>query len=148
MNKLKEGKEYEDYILNIIKEKYKFSYLWQDIPNNILETRFYKNNKICDDIGCDIIGINHNDSIDYIQCKNYSTTGEDNVITIYDLAGLYNFVAENNIVNSIVYYSGRLSQQIKCRQKWIIILINNSSSMEWNSNKKLCIIIQFLYLKN
>ena len=37
MNKLKDGKEYEDYILNIIKDKYKYSYLWQDIPCNILE---------------------------------------------------------------------------------------------------------------
>ena len=135
MNKLKEGKEYEDYILNIIKEKYKYSYLWQDIPNNILETRFYKNNKICDDIGCDIIGINHDDSIDYIQCKNYSTTGEDNVITIYDLAGFYNFVAENNIVNSIVYYSGKLSQQVKCRQNKIkyinIPIIKNSKIFDF-----------------
>jgi superfamily II DNA or RNA helicase len=119
MNKLKDGKEYEDYILNIIKDKYKFCYLWQDIPCNILDTRFYKDTKICDDIGCDIIGINHDDSIDYIQCKNYSTTGEDNVISICDLAGFYNFVAENSILNSIVYYSGKLSQQIKCRQNKI-----------------------------
>ena len=33
-----------------------------------------------------------------------------------DLAGFYNFIAENNIINSIVYYSGKLSPQIKTRQ--------------------------------
>jgi len=119
MNKLKDGCEYESYIHNIIKDKYKKSYLWKDIPCDILEARFYKDTKICDDIGCDIIGINHDDSIDYIQCKNYSTTGEDNVINISDLSGFYNFVAENNIINSLVYYSGKLSQQIKCRQNKI-----------------------------
>jgi len=119
MNKLKDGKEYEDYIQNIIKDKYKKCYLWDNIPSSILETRFYKDTKICDDIGCDIIGINHDDSIDYIQCKNYSTTGQDNVINIGDLAGFYNFVAENNIAKPIVYYSGKLSLQIKCRQNKI-----------------------------
>ena len=103
MNKLKDGLNYEKYILEIIKDKYKKCYLWCDIPNDILETRFYTQNKICDDIGCDIIGINHDDSVDYIQCKNYSTTGIDNVINICDLAGFYNFIAENSINNAIVY---------------------------------------------
>jgi len=115
MTKLQNGLEYEKYIQNIIKDKYKNCYLWKYIPENILDSRFYKNTKICDDIGCDIIGINHDDSIDYIQCKNYSTTGNDNVISICDLAGFYNFIAENSINNAIVYYSGKLSQQILCR---------------------------------
>jgi superfamily II DNA or RNA helicase len=119
MNKLTEGENYEKYILDIIKDKYKETYLWKDIPNNILENRFYKNNIICDDIGCDIVGIKHDNSIDYIQCKNYSTTGNDNVINICDLAGFYNFIAENSITNPIVYYSGKLSQQILCRQNKI-----------------------------
>ena len=82
MNKLKDGKEYEAYIHDIIKDKYKNCYLWQDIPCYILESRFYKDTNICDDIGCDIIGINHDNSIDYIQCKNYSTTGEDNTTAL------------------------------------------------------------------
>ena len=116
MNKLKDGLDFEEYILNIIKDKYKFCYLWKDIPINILNKNFYKNDKICDDIGCDIIGIHNDDSIDYIQCKNYSTTGEDNTINIYDLSGFYNFIAENLISSGIVYYSGKLSQQILCRK--------------------------------
>lgn len=36
MNKLKDGKEYEEYILNIIKDKYKKCYLWNDIPQQLL----------------------------------------------------------------------------------------------------------------
>jgi len=56
---------------------------------------------------------------EYIQCKNYSTLGIDNTITISDLAGFYNFVAENDIKNSIVYYSGILSSQILCRKNKI-----------------------------
>lgn len=119
MSKLKDGEDYEKYILNIIKDKYKQCYIWKDIPNNILESRFYKNNIICDDIGCDIIGIKQDDTIEYIQCKNYSTTGENNIINICDLGGFYNFVAENSILNPVVYYSGKLSQQILCRQNKI-----------------------------
>jgi superfamily II DNA or RNA helicase len=119
MNKLQQGLFYEEYILNIIKDKYKFCYLWKNIPTKLLPSNFYKNDKICDDIGCDIIGIKEDNNIDYIQCKNYSTTNIDNVINICDLAGFYNFVAENNITNPIVYYTGKLSQQILCRQNKI-----------------------------
>ena len=135
MNKLKDGEDYERYVLNIIKDKYKKCYLWKYIPDNILEIRFYKNNNICDDIGCDIIGIKNDDTIDYIQCKNYSTTGEDNIINIQDLAGFYNFIAENSITNAIVYYSGKLSQQILCRQNKIkyinIPLIRNNNILDF-----------------
>ena len=119
MSKLINGKTYEIYIRDIIKHKYKNCWIWEDVPINILDSRFYKNDIICDDIGCDIIGINNDDTLDYIQCKNYSTTGEDNTINISDLSGFYNFVAENNITNAIVYYSGKLSQQIVCRMNKI-----------------------------
>jgi predicted helicase len=135
MNKLKDGEEYEKYILNIIKDRYKKCYLWKDIPINILDDRFYKNEIICDDIGCDIIGVKNDDAIDYIQCKNYSTTGIDNNICICDLAGFYNFIAENSINNPIVYYSGKLSQQILCRQNKIKYIniphIKNNNILEF-----------------
>ena len=139
MTHIENGKEYEIYIRDIIKSKYKDCWLWEDIPINILDNRFYKNisdgsSKICDDIGCDIIGITHNNIIEYIQCKNYSTTGEDNTITINDLSGFYNFIAENSIENAIVYYSGKLSQQIKCRMNKIkyvnIPLIKNKDILK------------------
>jgi superfamily II DNA or RNA helicase/phage anti-repressor protein len=135
MNKLKNGEEYEKYILNIIKEKYNQCYLWKDIPKDILNLHFYKNDKICDDIGCDIIGIKKDGTIDYIQCKNYSTTGDDNIINICDLAGFYNFIAENEFNNAIVYYSGKLSQQIICRQNKIKYIniphIKNNNILEF-----------------
>ncbi len=86
MTTLINGREYEKYIRDVIKNKYKDCWLWEDIPLNILDNRFYKNYIICDDIGCDIIGINNDNTIDYIQCKNYSTTGEDNTINISDLS--------------------------------------------------------------
>lgn len=73
MNKLNYGTDYELFILDIIKHKYKNCWLWEDIPENILDVKYY-NNKICDDIGCDIIGITEDNIIEYIQCKNYSTT--------------------------------------------------------------------------
>jgi superfamily II DNA or RNA helicase len=60
-----------------------------------------------------------NGEYEYIQCKNYSTLGIDNTITINDLSGFYNFVAENTIQNPVVYYSGVLSSQIQCRKKKI-----------------------------
>ena len=112
MNNKIEGDLYEKYVYHLIKNKYKTCYLWKDIPLNVLEDKFYRNNKICKDIGCDIIGVSYDDKIDYIQCKNYSTTGTDNTINIEDLSGFYNFIAENLIKEPIVYYSGKLSKQI------------------------------------
>ena len=118
---LEQGTNYEIYIRDIIKEKYSECWLWKDIPNQILlELEFIKDIKNnCDDIGCDILCKKDNGEYEYIQCKNYSTLGVDNTITICDLAGFYNFVAENNIKNPTVYYSGILSSQIQCRKKKI-----------------------------
>jgi superfamily II DNA or RNA helicase len=120
-NLLKQGTDYEIYIRDIIKNKYKNCWLWKDIPNEILlELGFINEINInCDDIGCDILAKNHNNTYEYIQCKNYSTLGIDNTITISDLSGFYNFVAENDIKTAIVYYSGVLSSQIQCRKKKI-----------------------------
>lgn len=82
-----------------------------------------------------MLGINYDNTFDYIQCKNYSTTGSDNTINICDLAGFYNFVAENSISNAIVYYSGKLSQQILCRKNKIkymnIPLIKNNNILDF-----------------
>ena len=118
---LEQGTNYEIYIRDIIKEKYSECWLWKDIPRQILlELEFIKNIKNnCDDIGCDILCKRDNGEYEYIQCKNYSTLGVDNTITIGDLAGFYNFVAENSIKNPTVYYSGILSSQIQCRKKKI-----------------------------
>ena len=118
---LQQGTNYEIYVRDIIKEKYTNSWLWKDIPSDILlELEFIKDIKNkCDDIGCDILCKRDNGEYEYIQCKNYSTLGVDNTITIGDLSGFYNFVAENSIKYPIVYYSGVLSSQIQCRKKKI-----------------------------
>ena len=36
---LKDGEDYEKYVLNIIKDKYKYCWLWKDIPLNILNNK-------------------------------------------------------------------------------------------------------------
>jgi len=116
---LQQGTNYEIYIRDIIKEKYINCWLWKDIPPEILlELDFIKDIKNkCDDIGCDILAKKTDNTYDYIQCKNYSTLGIDNTISICDLSGFYNFIAENDIKTPIVYYTGVLSSQIQCRKK-------------------------------
>ena len=118
---LEQGTEYEIYICNIIKPKYKQCWIWKYIPSEILfKLGFITNiNNKCDDIGCDILAENNDGTYDFIQCKNYTTLGIENTINIIDLSGFYNFVAENDIKNAIVYYSGSLSSQIICRKKKI-----------------------------
>lgn len=135
-SKLEIGLEYEIYIKNIISDKYKNCWLWKDTPKNILlQLNFITDiNNNCDDIGCDIICENFNNTFIFIQCKNYSTTGSDNTISIYDLAGFYNFIAETGY-DGIVYYSGRLSSQILCRKRKInyinVPLIKNNNIIDF-----------------
>jgi len=116
MDTLKNGLDYEIYVRDIIKDKYINCWLWNDTPNNILLELGFKIN--CDDIGCDIVCQNHDMSFIFIQCKNYSTTECDNTISIHDLSGFYNFIAETGF-NGVVYYSGKLSSQILCRKRKI-----------------------------
>ena len=116
MTKLQNGLDYELYIHNIIKHNYLNCWLWNDTPDNILLELGFKIN--CDDIGCDIVCQNHDLTFIFIQCKNYSTTGTDNTISIHDLSGFYNFIAETGF-NGVVYYSGKLSSQILCRRRKI-----------------------------
>jgi superfamily II DNA or RNA helicase/phage anti-repressor protein len=118
---LQQGSAYEHYVKNIITDKYQSVWVWNEIPKEILlDLNFIEDiTKNCDDIGCDILAKKHDNTYDYIQCKNYSTLGVDNTISICDLSGFYNFVAENDIPNPIVYYSGILSSQIQCRKKKI-----------------------------
>jgi superfamily II DNA or RNA helicase/phage anti-repressor protein len=118
--KLQHGLEYELFIQSIIKSRYKNCWLWNQLPKSVLLEIGCINtiDSNCDDIGCDIVCQLDDGSYEFIQCKNYSTTGYDNTINICDLAGFYNFIAETGF-NGIVYYSGKLSQQIVCRKKKI-----------------------------
>jgi superfamily II DNA or RNA helicase len=118
--KLQLGLEYEKYVQKIIKNKYINCWLWCEVPKHILfDLKIINNNQEnCDDIGCDIVCQNNDLTFLFVQCKNYSTTGNDNTISIHDLSGFYNFIAETGF-NGSVYYSGKLSSQIICRKKRI-----------------------------
>jgi len=116
MNRLCKGTKYEKYILSLIFKNYKFCWLWKDIKlthvkdiDDNLKLFINKSGKICDDIGCDILGINFDNSIDFIQYKDYSMI---NSIKIDDLSGFYRFCSEYIFGQPVVYYSGRLSCQI------------------------------------
>ena len=116
MNRLEKGQIYEKYILSIVKSNYKICKLWSKITltgikeiDDKLKLFMNKKNEICDDIGCDIIGINFDNSFEFIQCKDYDPK---NSIKVDDLAGFYRFCAEYDFGQPIVYFSGRLSCQI------------------------------------
>jgi superfamily II DNA or RNA helicase/phage anti-repressor protein len=115
------GTKYEHYVKRFIANNYKSIWLWNEIPINILhELNIIPcTQTTCDDIGCDILALTNNNEYCFIQCKNYSTIGFDNTINICDLAGFYNFMAENKFSNGIVYYSGCLSSQVIKRTKSI-----------------------------
>ena len=121
MTTVEHGQKYEIYVKTFIKNKYEIVWLWNEIPIEILHTLniIEQCKTSCNDIGCDILAKTVDGTYHFIQCKNYSTTGVDNTISIYDLAGFYNFMAENNFINGYVYYSGILSSQVKCRSKLI-----------------------------
>ena len=131
--KLQLGLEYEKYVQKIITNKYINCWLWNEVPKHVLvDLKIIQNQEQnCDDIGCDIICQNSDLTYLFIQCKNYSTTGNDNTISIYDLAGFYNFIAETGF-NGVVYYSGKLSTQIICRKKRI-----NYINMPFITNKQI-----------
>jgi superfamily II DNA or RNA helicase len=153
-SKLQCGTEYEIYVKNILQSKYKHIWLWNQVPYSIMIDLGFINNygSNCDDIGCDLIAQTHDNIFHYIQCKNYTTTGNDNTIYINDLSGFYNFVAENSLSDvSYVYYSGKLSSQVISRTKKIKYINLPIVKFECFNNK--CIprdyqIEAFNFLKN
>ena len=121
MTSLIHGTKYEHYVKKFIANNYKSVWLWNEIPINVLhELNIIPcTQTTCDDIGCDILALTNDNEYHFIQCKNYSTIGFDNTINICDLAGFYNFMAENKFSKGIVYYSGCLSSQVIKRAKSI-----------------------------
>ena len=91
--KLQLGLEYEKYVQKIITNKYINCWLWNEVPKHVLlDLKIIHNNEQnCDDIGCtkgtfgakgtfgDIICQNSDLTYLFIQCKNYSTTGNFNL---------------------------------------------------------------------
>lgn len=121
-NKIK-GDLYEIFInsyLNTL-DSTKNSYLWRDIPEFILyqanlitcynEHRLKrKSDKInpLQDIGLDIITVNNNDDIIFIQCKNY--TGMVNVAC---LSGFFMMMTNHIDKVGYVYYSNKITKKVK-----------------------------------
>lgn len=117
------GDLYEIFInsyLNTL-DSTKNSYLWKDIPEFILyqanlitcynEHRLKrKSDKInpLQDIGLDIITVNNNDDIIFIQCKNY--TGMVNVAC---LSGFFMMMANHIDKVGYVYYSNKITKKVK-----------------------------------
>jgi len=124
MDSHSKGYEYEifinDYLNN--KDNIKISYLWKDIPEDILYTYGFINslhdtrlnrktdkiNKL-EDIGTDIIYINRDDECIIVQCKNYA---EDNSITVKDLAGFFFIMSKHNYKIGEIYYTNKISYKI------------------------------------
>jgi len=137
MTSLLHGTNYEIFVKKFLTNKYSNIWLWNEIPINIL----HKLNIVpitqltCDDIGCDILAETTDGIYHFIQCKNYSTIGIDNTINICDLSGFYNFIAEHNLINGIVYYSGCLSSQVIKRAKTIKYI-----NLPYNVTEKIALI--------
>ena len=120
MNKLK-GDAYElqikNYIINELNNK---AYLWTETPENILiefgiigshnQHRLNRidNNSLID-TGIDIIQIDEQNKCILVQCKN----GYSNGITINNLAGFMCWMCSLSDLNGYVYYTNRLSKNIR-----------------------------------
>jgi len=123
-NQLK-GYQYEiqirDYIINNLNKK---AYLWSDCPETLLINygiigshnenrlkRIEKKENSLIDTGIDIIQEENENLCSIIQCKNGYKKG----ITMNDLAGFiyWMFSLEKQQINGIVYYTNKISSNIK-----------------------------------
>ena len=109
----------KDYIINNLN---KIAYLWKDIPEILLikygfigshnEERLNRkelNENPLQDTGIDILQIDSDEECILIQCKN----GYKNGITMSDLAGYYAWTSSLDNYKGIVYYTSKLSHNIK-----------------------------------
>jgi superfamily II DNA or RNA helicase len=133
------GYDYEKFINEFLntKDDIKISYLWKDIPEQILFDfgfiKSYNDNRLkrktnninkLEDIGTDIIYITKDDKCIIVQCKNYS-----NSIIINDLAGFFFIMCEHIDKIGEIYYTNQISKKIsidriKCIHKEFIIQEN------------------------
>jgi predicted helicase len=122
MNNNDKGYLYEIQIRDYIISQNKMAYLWSHTPENILiehniigshnEARLKrKENRINNliDTGIDIIQIDNN-ILSLVQCKNGYKKG----LTMNDLAGFWGWMAHLDKLNGYVYYTDKLSINLKC----------------------------------
>ena len=113
-------KQIKDYIINNLQKK---AYLWTETPETILvsngiigshnELRLRrKENKLnpLKDTGIDIIQIENNNKISFVQCKNGYSKG----LRMDDLAGfsLMTLHHYNSIIKGYIYFTSKLSSNI------------------------------------
>jgi superfamily II DNA or RNA helicase len=122
MNKIK-GDNYELQIkYYIINQLNKQAYLWSEAPETILIDsgiigshnehrlrRISNKENSLQDTGIDIIQIEDNNMCSLIQCKN----GYKNGLTMNDLAGFMCWIATLDKLNGYIYYTNKLSVNIK-----------------------------------
>ena len=123
MNKIK-GDLYEiqirDYVINNLDKP---CYLWSHTPENLLiengiigshnDSRLMRKQK-CEnklpDTGVDAIQIEKDNNCSFIQCKNGYKRG----VTMKDLAGFYGWIAALDKLDGYVYYTNKLSENVRC----------------------------------
>lgn len=120
MDNLYKGYQYEvqikNYIINVLNKP---AYLWKETPENILirnniigshnEYRLKRKSNI-PDTGIDIIQIEDKDNLcSIVQCKN----GYKNGISISNLAGFMAWMFSLPTINGFVYYTNKLSTNLR-----------------------------------
>src|SRR5665647_56309 len=123
MNKIN-GDNYElqirDYIINTLNKP---TYLWHHTPETILidsgiigshndqrlKRKDNKENPL-QDTGIDIIQIEENELCSLVQCKNGYKRG----VTMKDLSGFNAWMAALDNLNGYVYYTDKISINIRC----------------------------------
>ena len=140
------GYAYEVQIKNyIINELNKKAYLWDDAPETDLincgiigshnEHRLRRiENKVnsVKDTGIDIIQMDDINICSLVQCKN----GYKNGVTMKDLSGFMCWMATLDKLNGYVYYTNKLSENIKCLPSNKRIIYIQQKYIEENIIKK------------
>ena len=122
MDNIQKGYQYEIFINNFLNsiDTIKISYLWKNIPEYILFDygfiKSYEDNRLLrktnhinklEDIGTDIIYIDHNDQCVIVQCKDYTRS-----IKIEDLSGFFFIMCKHIDKVGEIYYTNKLSHKI------------------------------------
>ena len=146
------GDIYEIYINSYINSlnTTKISYLWKDIPDVVLykanlitcynEHRLKrKSDKInpLQDVGIDIITVNNDETIIFVQCKNYKE-----MVDVTCLAGFFMIMTKHVDKIGYVYYSNKITKKVIENIPDRIILkhkpLTLPQSLTVNKNRDIC----------
>jgi superfamily II DNA or RNA helicase len=123
------GDAYENYILAYLQseDSSRKLWLWNNIPEDVMcdvglignwneHRKCKKTNRInkLPDVGCDIFMITSNNEKYLIQCKYYASS---NSVKLEDLAGIFSMMFSYPEMNGSVYYTSKLSENIKCLKR-------------------------------